>query len=109
MALKDAKFLNFKPSQNAAACLLAALNVVGSPELCRAFDFGLIPSYRDNVALQQSLFTVTKDEQDAVRIELSKMALHADSSSACPLRLWSPAVSELTKLEPGRDIRQPYT
>ena len=31
--LKDASFLNFRPSQNAAACLLLAINIACDPKL----------------------------------------------------------------------------
>ena len=39
--LKDARFLNFRPSQNAAASLLAAMNIVDRPDICKELDIDL--------------------------------------------------------------------
>ena len=38
LILKESAFLAFRPSQNAAACILAAINISASDELC--FDMG---------------------------------------------------------------------
>ena len=46
--LKSAEFLNFKPSQNAAACLIASLNIAREPELCEDLDFDVLPSMQRN-------------------------------------------------------------
>jgi len=42
--LKEAAFLAFRPSQNAAACLLAALNIATCPEICKEMDLQGLPS-----------------------------------------------------------------
>jgi len=36
--LKEAAFLAFRPSQNAAACLLLAINLLACPEICKEME-----------------------------------------------------------------------
>lgn len=46
-------------------------------------------------------------QEATIHIELGGVPLEP-SNSACPLRKWNTAVTELTGLAAARDIREPY-
>ena len=46
--LKDARFLNYRPSQNGAACLMAAMNLAEHPDICKEIDVDLSLFVKDD-------------------------------------------------------------
>ena len=109
--LKDATFLNFKPSQNAAACLVTAMNVCSKPELSEALDFGTMPSLQEP-RQAENIFNVINSMEGAsdksqIHIVLGGVVLE-DKTSQCPMRVWTPKVAELTSLESYRHIVSPF-
>lgn len=94
--LRSHIYLNLKPSQIGAAALTVAVNVCKSE---KAAELGIKPI--ENPKLN-SLFieNVVSVEMDGIR--------EAELNESCPLRMWSPTVLNLTKLDLEVDLRPSY-
>lgn len=95
-----ASFLEWRPSQIAAASLLLALNLNESPV---APYVGLKPLTSDLLPRLRARFTDDVEMEPLRELE-SGRAGAADG----PLRLWNSYVAELTCLDPTEDIAAPY-
>lgn len=103
--MKDARFLNFKPSSNAAACFLASCNLAKYPDLSKALDLKVIPSVVNGDQEGLNLDTLTLGGGIIIKDDAVKQG--DLQSTLCPLAKWTASVTELTSLE-AKTIRAPY-
>ena len=88
-------FLNYKPSQIAAASLLLAINLSSSSIVAETFGFKKFP-YPEVLAEQKLHPTDPASGNSAATLNN-------------PLRLWREEIKQLTLLSPSRDIKDVYT
>ena len=88
-ALKLSTFLDYKPSQVAAACFILALNTVSH-----------------KTGLKQSV--LSQFEQDE-RMNDGRNSENDIENHQCILENWSDDIIALTGLQRARDLKEPYT
>ena len=89
------QFLNYKPSQIAAASLLLAINLSSSTIVAETFGFKKFPY--PEVLPEQKLQPTTPLNSNQISMPNN------------PLRLWREEIKQLTLLSPSRDIKDVYT
>ena len=88
-------FLDYKPSQIAAASLLLAINLSSSTIVADTFGFKKFPY--PEVMPEQQLHPTSPNVGNQVNTPNN------------PLRLWIEEIKQLTLLSPSRDIKEVYT
>ena len=83
--VKDAHFLNYRPSQNAAACLLAAMNLTEHPSLCRQIEveFSQFTLYDGSPQVE------LENKQSEAEAAAQDNANLNTTTRPCPMRHWT--------------------
>ena len=87
--LRFSVFLDFKPSQIAAACLMLALNALGQKSKQELGQFETSSAVSDEQALDDDIACM--------------------SETNCVLSKWSDNISILTKLDRAKDVKTAYS
>ena len=93
---RDSAFLNFRPSQIAAASILFAINISLS-EVASAIGVKKI----EELALKSLFF------ETAIHHEVAGKKIE-EKNAKCPLRYWNDSVQKLTALKREADINAAY-
>ena len=93
---REAHFLNFRPSQIAAASLLLAINISLS-------DAAPLVGIKKIQELQmKSLFFET-----AIYLEIAGVKIE-EKDAKCPLRMWNNSIEKLTCVKKVQDVKPVY-
>lgn len=93
---RDSTFLNFRPSQIAAASILLAINISQSKV---APEIGV--KQIEEMALKSLFF------ETAIHMEVAGKKVE-EKNANCPLRYWNDSVQKLTAVKRGADINAAY-
>ena len=94
---RESCFLDFRPSQIAAAALLFAINITQSPvaKVCGVDNI-------EDLKLKSLFFG------SAIYMEIGGVKVDEEDKN-CPLRMWNSSVEKLTYVRKSRDIEPCYT
>ena len=93
---RESCFLDFRPSQIAAAALLFAINMTQSPiaKVCKVENI-------EDLKLKSLFFG------SAIYMEIGGVKVDEEDDN-CPLRMWNSSVEKLTYIQKSRDIEPCY-
>ena len=94
---RQAEFLDYRPSQNAAAAILLSVNICKS-NLAPAACVEKIPEYKISSLIYVTLMIHKDNEANTEEID----------DSTCPLRIWNKSIEKLTYLKKDSDVKPAY-